>query len=75
MGVILFVMVTGYWPTHTEASPDDTIYQNLCIGDTKKFWSIFNAKQETSNQEKVKKSWPVKVLLLLFDVFFGALII
>jgi hypothetical protein len=75
MGVILFVMVTGYWPSHTEASPDDAIYQSISRGDTAKFWSIFNAKQKTSNQENVKKSWLVQVLLLLVDVFFGALII
>jgi hypothetical protein len=49
MGVILFVMVTGYWPSQTEASPDDAIYQSLSRGDTAKFWSIFNAKQKTPN--------------------------
>lgn len=71
----MFVMVTGYWPSRIEASPNDVIYQSLCRGDTAEFWSIFNAKQKTSTQENLKKSWLVQVLLLLVDVFFGALII
>lgn len=47
MGVILFVMITGHWPSHTEASMNDPIYQRLCVGDNTGFWESFNAKSET----------------------------
>lgn len=77
MGVILFMMVTGYFPCHEQASCDDPIYQKLCLGDNRGFWENFCAKSETASSKEVavQKSMVRQVFELLFDVLLGALFI
>jgi serine/threonine protein kinase len=75
MGVILFLMVTGSMPSKEQASLDDPLYQNLCIGESKSFWKNFTTQSEPVQKETGSTWWVYQVFELLFDVLFGALFI
>lgn len=57
IGVILFVMVTGSLPYHTEATTNDPLYKLIYMKKRNAYWKTFkDSHKKSKDEESVKTS-------------------